>query len=258
MFSKVKTLASPRSLIIYLPQIVNLMKEHYKKDTIEIMEHFKFFKRVQEEQETLANYLAELRKLTKNCNFGNSLDTALRDQLVCTLRDYKTQLELLCISNLTLAMATEQARAAEAASRKSQKLNPTVSSTHQLSHHGSQCHRCGKHGHTGATCIHEDKRCYYCKKVAHLSSVCGKKKSDAIKKPSESCKDKNTGKLKTHLVEAPSDSDISSDEEAFDMNHNHVHHNGCRGRMKKLTTMLMLNNTEIQLEIDTGAELSTI
>ena len=29
-------------------------------------------------------------------------------------------------------------------------------------------------------------------------------------------------------------------------------------RMKKLTTLLMLNNTGIQLEIDTGAELSTI
>ena len=34
--------------------------------------------------------------------------------------------------------------------------------------------------------------------------------------------------------------------------------NGCRGCMKKLTTVLMLNNTEIQLEIDTGAELLTI
>ena len=88
--------------------------------------------------------------------------------------------------------------------------------------------------------------------------MCGKKKSDAIKKQSESCKDKKTGKWKTHLVEAPSDSDSQSDEEAFDTSHNHVPHNGCCGRMKKLTTVLMLNNTEIQLESDTGAELLTI
>ena len=144
MFSKVKTLANPRPLNeLDLPQIVDLMKEHYKKDTIEIVERFKFLKRVQEEQETLANYLAELRKLAKNCNFGNYLDTALRDQLVCGLRDRKTQRELLCISNLTLAVASERARAAEAASRETQQLNPTVSATHQLSHYGSQCHRCG-------------------------------------------------------------------------------------------------------------------
>jgi len=140
VFSKVKTLASPRPLNeLDLPQIVDLMKEHYKKDTIEIAERFKFFKRVQEEQETLANYLAELRKLAKNCNFGNYLDSALRDQLVCGLRDRKIQRELLCISNLTLAVASERARAAEAASRETQQLSPTVSATHQLSHHGSQC-----------------------------------------------------------------------------------------------------------------------
>ena len=145
VFSKVKTLASPRPLIeLDLPQIVDLMKEHNKKDTIEIAERFKFFKRVQEEQETLANYLAELRKLAKNCNFGNYLDTALRDQLVCGLRDCKTQRELLCIPNLTLATA-------EAASRETQQLNPTVGATHQLSHHGHlQCQMTFCHSFEGS------------------------------------------------------------------------------------------------------------
>ena len=121
VFAKVKTLASPRSLAdLNLSQIMELMQEHYKKDTIEIAERFKFFKRVQQEQETLANYLAELRKLAKHCNFGNYLDTALRDQLVCGLRDRKTQRELLCTPNLTLAMASEKARATETATRETQ------------------------------------------------------------------------------------------------------------------------------------------
>ena len=55
------------------------------------------------------------------------------------------------------------------------------------------------------------------------------------------------------------DADTSeSEEEAFDTSHNHVHHNDCRGRTKKLTTTLLLNNIEIRMEIDTGAELFTI
>ena len=71
MFSKVKILASPQPLTeLDLPEIVDSMKEHYKKDTTEIAERFKFFKRAQQEQETLTNYLAELRKLAKNCKFG--------------------------------------------------------------------------------------------------------------------------------------------------------------------------------------------
>ena len=49
-----------------------------------------------------------------------------------------------------------------------------------------------------------------------------------------------------------------SEEEVFDTSQNHVHHNGCRGHTKKLTTTLLLNIVEIQMEIDTGAELSTI
>ena len=40
-------------------------------------------------------------------------------------------------------------------------------------------------------------------------------------------------KQKTYLVEAPVDS--YSDEEAFDISHNHVHHNGWRGRTVQIT-----------------------
>ena len=45
VFVKVKTLASPTSLTeLSLAQIVTFMKQHYKKETVEIAEHFKFFK----------------------------------------------------------------------------------------------------------------------------------------------------------------------------------------------------------------------
>ena len=104
-FSKVKTLASPTPLTdLNLTQIVDYMKQHYKKETVEITERFKFFKRVQQEKETLVDYLAGLRKLAKTCNFGGHLETALRDQLVCGLHDQKTQKELLCISDLTISL----------------------------------------------------------------------------------------------------------------------------------------------------------
>ena len=85
----------------------------YKKDTVEIAERFKFFKRVQQEKESVADYIAELRKLSKTCNFGDYLDTALRDQLVCGLNELTTQKELLCIKDLTLTIAIDKARAAE-------------------------------------------------------------------------------------------------------------------------------------------------
>ena len=48
VFVKVKTLASPTPLAdLTLAQIVEYMKGHYKKETVEIAECFKFFKRIQ-------------------------------------------------------------------------------------------------------------------------------------------------------------------------------------------------------------------
>jgi len=107
---------------------------------------------------------------------------ALQNQLVCGLCDQKTQKELLCIRDLTIEVATEHAKAAEAVNRETRQLNPDPASTHQMSKHSKQkitCHRCGKQGHTGAKYIHKDKRYHYCNKVGHLSSVCTLKKKDA-------------------------------------------------------------------------------
>ena len=63
VFVKVKTLASPTDLT--LAQIVEYIKGHYKKETVEI-QIFKFFKRIQQDKESLADYLAELRTLAKH------------------------------------------------------------------------------------------------------------------------------------------------------------------------------------------------
>ena len=60
---------------------------------------------------------------------------------------------------------------------------------------------------------------------------------------------------KKTLGEAPINSDSYSDKEPFNTSHNHVHHNGCRGCMKKQATTLILNSAEIQMETDTGAEM---
>ena len=145
------------------------MRQHYKRDTVEIAERFKFLKHVQQDREGVAEYVAELRKLGKTGSFGAYLDTALRDQLVCGLRDQKTQKELLCMQDLMLATAIEKARAADTVNREILHF-PMEADTLKLYNQLQQrpCHRCGQYGHTGATCIHKNKRCNVCKKVRQL------------------------------------------------------------------------------------------
>ena len=66
--------------------------------------------------------MAEVRKLTKTCNFGSYLDTALCDQLVCGLKDPWIQHELLCVQKLTIAQALERARVMEAVAKEVKHL----------------------------------------------------------------------------------------------------------------------------------------
>ena len=173
---------------------------------------------------------------------------ALRDQLVCGLRDQKTQKELLCIQDLTIAIATERAKEAETVNRETQQLNPDPAPVNHLrkpSRQPLEFHRCGKQGRTGATCLHKDKRCSYCKKLGHLKAVCKKKLADL-----QSSKGRQSKKKKahsTHTMEAVITSDSNSEE--FDAKHNHVFHaSGTRNHSKKLTTILLLDDVKILME----------
>ena len=42
-----------------------IIKQYYKRETVEMAEQFQFFKRVQRDMEGVAEYIAELRKLGK-------------------------------------------------------------------------------------------------------------------------------------------------------------------------------------------------
>ena len=62
-----------------LNTIVEKLAEHYRPDTEENAERFKFFKRQQNDKEGVIDYMAELHKLTKTCNFSSYLDMALHN-----------------------------------------------------------------------------------------------------------------------------------------------------------------------------------
>ena len=91
-FAKLKTLASPTPVNeLSLDQVVEHLISHFKPQTIEIAERFKFFKRHQLGGESTTEFITELRRLAKTCNFGDYLESAIRDQFVCGLGDTKTQ-----------------------------------------------------------------------------------------------------------------------------------------------------------------------
>ena len=170
---------------------MELLKTLYRPQTVEIAERFKFFKRNQGVTELTADFMAELRHLAKTCNFGQYLETALRDQFICGLRDEKCQRELLSIQDLTVAIALQKTTAAEAVSKEAQAMRETTTGSATSGDvyklfSKTKFYCCGQSNHHPTNCKYKSAKCYSCQKLGHLASVCqSKKPATRVEKPSK-------------------------------------------------------------------------
>jgi hypothetical protein len=78
-------------------ELVELVEAHKNPQPSIIVRRFHFHSRAQSETETIPQYVAILRRLSKHCNFGDTLGDMLRDRLVCGLRDTGLQRRLLAV-----------------------------------------------------------------------------------------------------------------------------------------------------------------
>ena len=78
------------------------LKQNFDPKLLVISKQFHFYKRSQKPKETVTEFLADLRKLSISCEFGNYLDQALRDRFVCRVRSELMQKKLLTEDRLTV------------------------------------------------------------------------------------------------------------------------------------------------------------
>ena len=118
LFSLTTDLVSPRTpKECTLEELISALNNHYKPQVIVIYERFKFYRRCQENHESVTSFVAALKSLASTCEFEGKLEEMLRDKLVMGLREESTQRLLLTEKNLTFARAVEIAIAREAAEK---------------------------------------------------------------------------------------------------------------------------------------------
>ena len=102
-YTLLRDLLSPATLTEKtFTELCATLKAHFQPKPIVIAERFRFHQRSQGLNESVAEYIAELRKLALHCEFGEFLKDALRDGLVCGLRNADVQKQLLAQTDLTL------------------------------------------------------------------------------------------------------------------------------------------------------------
>ena len=163
-------------------ELVAVLSDHYSPPPSEVMQRFRFNSRSRKPGESVAAYVAELRRLAEFWNDGPTLDKMLRDRLVWGIGDESIQRKLLQEKDLTLQQAVTLAQGSETAARnvkemnapkyaesdsnnssrvpvKPEPVNKVAGKKPRTKEGGVTCHRCGTPGHLATVCRFQDSVC---------------------------------------------------------------------------------------------------
>ena len=234
--------------------LVETLRKHFEPKKLVIAERFQFHKRKQAVGETISDYVAELRRLSMNCEFAD-LNEALRDRLVCGLRSEAIQRKLLTEKDLKFAKALEIAQGMEAVDRDTLQLKGSEAAIQQVTarpkeaffnNERGQCYRCGRSNHAATDCRFEDAVCHNCGKKGHLARVCrSRRQGQAGKKNRTYHKTKWVQQQQPDIDESSEDSDLPLLHVEDRSNH-------------PITVEIEVNNRKLLMEVDTGAAVSII
>ena len=122
-FSLLRNLLAPAELKDQmLETLTTTLKRHFEPRSLVIAEHFYFNRRNQLPGESVADFIAELRRLASTCQFETFLSDALCDRFVCGLRSEVVQRKLIAEENLELAKAVDIAQKLESAEKNTKPL----------------------------------------------------------------------------------------------------------------------------------------
>ena len=257
-------------------ELKTLLKNHLQPTPNPIAERFKFNTRYKQVNENVSQYVAALRQLTEHCDYGTTVETMLRDRLVCGINDSRIQKRLLSEgSALTYTRALELSLSLEAAEKNSTaiqgftntpktEVTPGSSEVYQMKNvpeRSKACHRCGATNHKPDACHFKNQECFHCHLRGHISKVCWKKKNSKGNLNTRGAGNNHVrlmeavnhpGNNHVRLMEEVTHSDEGSDDEVLNL------YVLTEKRTPPLIANVRIAGTDVHMEIDTGASLTVM
>ena len=271
-YKLVRSLAQNEPATKSYGELITLMKDHLQPKPNVISQRYIFYKRDRNMEESVKDYVAELRKLSEFCNFGNNLSECLRDRLVCGLNSEKIQQSLLAAKELDLQKAIDISVAMEEAVKNAKKLHGggDMNSIYKvgLGNAGGnennsgegryttrkECYRCGSTGHLADVCPFKNKECFSCNQTGHIRRKCYM--YNRKKETWSSSKNVNyvtTGKDNEHVED-----NQESLESGMDFLSLYTLEIEGRNKIKPVMVPVELNGKKVSMKVDTGAAVSVM
>lgn len=186
-YSMLSSLVAPkRPVEVPYDELIGCLQRHFNPRPSEIVQRFHFHNCKQQPGQSISAFIAELRKLSVHCNFGDQLENMLRDRIVCGVQDPALQRQLLLETALTFKSAEERAMVAETAALNASILRMGISGpqeVHRTTHTPDmkkdmgatmeaikRCFRCGAL-HVSSECKFSTAVCHFCKKRGHIARL---------------------------------------------------------------------------------------
>ena len=264
--------------------LVKTLGDHLDPQPTEMGERFRFGRRLQNEGESIASFVAELRHLSLHCGYGENLSTAIRDQFVLGLHSEATQKKLVMIKDLKLDLAIQTAKMDETATRDTGELHchpsgaSASASVHKL--HTSQkkdkgirnqgkdtyrCYRCNGRGHISDDCRFKDETCHRCGKLGHIKAACRSNSTQKSHKKMDGHKKHFIKDRRVHQMSAAKQ-DVGSSDSCDDYEWSDGLHTldaiNQLSKPKNRTNMIWVTprfaGQHLKMEVDTGSAYSVI
>lgn len=237
-------------------ELIQVLSTHFSPKKIVISERYKFYKRNQEQGETVSQYVVAIKHLAATCDFKTFLNDALRDRFVSGIISTRIQKKLLEQEEMSFEDAVRIAQNVEVAEKEASLLQGPVNNTTRIEvntvrksapvkintssgsgvhqqHNQLRCYRCGG-PHPANTCPYVGYQCRKCSKKGHLAKVCRNKSIQQV------------------TVEDTSTPQCDSECEMYTV------YNRSKNDNETCKITIVVENQPLEMIVDTGAACSVI
>ena len=267
VFTLINDLCSPTEPeSMALDQIIEKLMAHFRPKTSIIYERYVFHSRVQGPSESIADFVAALKKQAIKCEFKTFLDESLRDQVVRGLKSTEIQQHLFTLDKLDFDTAVAQATSREVAKKEAGNINNGSSKSNVVGtlnrggrkpHGGSKdnnhkpskpCEGCNGQ-HFRSNCPFKDAKCHGCGLEGHLRRCCRSSGSRGNSKGNSKKGNYKGGAKKSEESTSKNVGQISSNAE-------YIFQHTSSDIEPPVTVQVELNGVPCDMEWDTGAPRS--